>query len=325
MTGRRVSYAQHGEDVVLERALRGLDTVTYVDVGAADSTVDSVSRSLHGLGWRGIHVEPMPSYAERLRAERPGDVVIEAALGSKPGSAAFWFVPGSGLSTMDPDEAAQARRRGWAVHEGTVAVRTLDDVLDEHLAADADIHALKVDVEGSEPSVLRGLDWGRRRPWIVVVEATRPNSTESTGQLWEGLLLDQGYTLTMFDGLNRWYVAAEHAELTEALSYPACPLDPWIRASLAFPDPPQGEPAEVLANAVLAVRAAEALAASAELQARDLHVQLGRAKDQLAEAKARTATAERALQAMQRSSWWRMTSPGRRLVHRLKRRRPADR
>ena len=38
-------------------------------------------------------------------------------------------------------------------------------------------------------------------------------------------MLAAGYTFTLFDGLSRFYVSAEHLELVAKLSYPACVLD----------------------------------------------------------------------------------------------------
>jgi hypothetical protein len=79
------------------------------------------------------------------------------------------------------------------------------------------VHFLKVDVEGFEADVLRGMDFPLCRPWIVVVEAIMPNSRDSN-HAWEHLVTDQ-YRFAWFDGLNRYYVADEHAELAEQ---PAC-------------------------------------------------------------------------------------------------------
>jgi hypothetical protein len=54
-----------------------------------------------------------------------------------------------------------------------VPVRRLSDVLDEH-AKDRTIDFLKIDVEGTELSVLRGLDLRRHRPKIILLESKMP-------------------------------------------------------------------------------------------------------------------------------------------------------
>jgi hypothetical protein len=110
-----------------------------------------------------------------------------------------------------------------------VAARRLDDILAEHLKPSDDIHFMVVDVEGSERAVIDSLDLGKWRPWVVVVEATAPNSTEQTHERWERQVLDAGYELCLFDGLSRFYVAEEHAaDLRGALSVPANPLDSFV-------------------------------------------------------------------------------------------------
>ena len=97
-----------------------------------------------------------------------------------------------------------------------VRVVTLDWIADTFASDSIDL--LKIDVEGMEEAVLRGWDPKALRPWIVVVEATRPNSMEPAHHGWEHLLLDAGYRFVHFDGLNRFYVAAERPELAAAFS-----------------------------------------------------------------------------------------------------------
>ena len=75
-----VSYAQNFEDVMLWRALEHVENGFYIDLGAQDPLADSVSMAFHEHGWKGIHVEPTPHYAQLLREQRPGDTVIEAAV-----------------------------------------------------------------------------------------------------------------------------------------------------------------------------------------------------------------------------------------------------
>ena len=62
------SYAQNFEDVILWRALKDVDRGFYVDIGAQDPITDSVSLCFYEAGWRGVHVEPSPHFAARIRA-----------------------------------------------------------------------------------------------------------------------------------------------------------------------------------------------------------------------------------------------------------------
>src|SRR5690606_4763100 len=106
-----------------------------------------------------------------------------------------------GLSTAESRFVERYQEEGKNVSVLEVPVRTLTDVLNEH--APGTIHFLKVDVEGFERQVLEGLDLGRYRPWILVIESTLPNSTEERYADWEPLVTGSGYRFAYFDGLNR--------------------------------------------------------------------------------------------------------------------------
>ncbi|NMM04860.1 FkbM family methyltransferase [Polaromonas sp.] len=212
------SYAQNFEDVMLWRALGHIRSGTYIDVGAQDPVVDSVSLAFHEHGWHGIHVEPTPRYAELLRQQRPGDTVIQAAVGTRPGVLRFFEIPDTGISTADATIAAQHRERGFDVRETTVPCIALSAIFDTCTAPD--IHWLKVDVEGFEQQVLSSWRSSAVRPWVVVVESTLPLTQIETRENWEATLVAYGYAHVYFDGLNRYYVSNEHPELREAFAAP---------------------------------------------------------------------------------------------------------
>lgn len=223
------SFSQNGEDVVLRRALNQIDRGRYVEVGANHPEIFSVTRAFYELGWSGILVEPDPEFARMQRAQRPRDRVVEAAITVKDGSTTtLHVVDGTGLSTLDPSLAYTHGQSGYETHDIEVSTRRLDSILEEAGWQREDIHFMSVDTEGSEPDVLESCNFQLWRPWILVVEATAPLSTESTREAWEHLVLGAGYEFCLFDGLSCFYVAKEHAEaLRHALSYPACVLDDY--------------------------------------------------------------------------------------------------
>jgi FkbM family methyltransferase len=227
-----VSHAQNGEDVVLWRALHPVGVGTYVDVGANDPDHWSVTKAFYERGWRGINIDPMPTYAAMLRGRRPEDRNIEAAVSSaEGGSVVLHAFEGSGLSTLRDDVTARHDSAGFQHHDIEVHTRRLDDILAEHFQKSADIHFLTIDVEGAERDVLTTVDLQVWRPWVIVVESTAPLSSEQTHDEWADILLDAGYIECLFDGLSRFYCAAErYDELGARLSYPACVLDAFATA-----------------------------------------------------------------------------------------------
>jgi FkbM family methyltransferase len=222
-----ISYAQNGEDVVLDRLFpRGIAGF-YIDVGAHDPTHLSVTRHFYDLGWHCINVEPASVAFERLSAVRTRDININSGVSDEEGKLTFYeSSPESGLSTFDQAQAESHMEAGTPLAERTVPVTTLARICEEHV--DATIDFLTVDVEGFEAHVLRGADWTRWRPRVVLVESTRPGTTIPTHEQWEQVLLDADYAFAAFDGLNRFYVRSEDAALVEALRIPANVLDDYI-------------------------------------------------------------------------------------------------
>ena len=207
-----LSYSQNNEDVLLWRALGHVKDGFYVDVGANDPVEHSVTKAFYDAGWRGINIEPLPSFHEAFMTQRPRDINLALAAGSSEGSLTLYDVADvNGWASPEREVAEGHRAAGHEVRELTVPVRTLASVCAEHVQGE--IHFLKVDVEGFESEVLRGMDFERWRPWVLVVEATLPGRRETNHETWEHLVVGHRYRFVWFDGLNRYYVAEEHAEL----------------------------------------------------------------------------------------------------------------
>jgi FkbM family methyltransferase len=231
-----VSFAQNFEDVMLWRALSHVDGGFYIDIGAWSPEQDSVTKAFYDRGWNGINVEPNPDLHAELQAARPRDVNLQIAVADSEESVELFVVRSStglatGLSTLDKTVAADHVANGFVLGEPlAVATRTLASICRDHVPAGTDIHFLKIDVEGAENVVIRGADWTRHRPWIVIVEATRPNSHIETHITWEPMLVEAGYTLAYRDGLNRFYVVRERADLAAAFAYPPNFFDGFVSA-----------------------------------------------------------------------------------------------
>jgi len=224
-----ISYAQNLEDVMLWRALKHVESGFYIDVGANDPEIDSVTKAFYERGWRGINIEPLLLHYVDLTRYRPRDINLNCAAGEAIGEMNLFECDVRGWATADISTIERLAGSGRVGEFHNVLVTTLTDICNQN--APSEIHFLKIDVEGFEEAVLAGMDFERFRPWIVVVEATKPNSNEETHQQWEGGLLASRYRYAYADGLNRFYVANEHLELLQALKYPPNVLDNFALAS----------------------------------------------------------------------------------------------
>lgn len=222
-----ISYAQNFEDVMLWRALKHIETGFYIDVGANDPETDSVTKAFYELGWRGINVEPVPQWFQRLQETRLRDINLQLALGSQAGEITLYEIPDTGLSTAKKAFAQRHEtERGYKSRELKVPQETLTNICEQYHIAP--IHFLKIDVEGMEKAVLEGADFTNIRPWIVLVESALPNSQKESHGEWEPILLDAGYQCVYCDGINRFYVAEEHSELLDVFQYPPNVFDDFV-------------------------------------------------------------------------------------------------
>lgn len=226
-----VSYAQNFEDVLLWRALSHVKNGHYIDIGAQDPVIDSVSLAFYEAGWRGIHVEATPFYASKLREARPDEVVIEAVVTDAGGPISFYEIPGTGISTGRPDIASHHAKIGYKPRKISTAAIRLDQLLE---TATPDLHWMKIDVEGMEANVLRS--WGEcdRRPWVLVIESTFPNTQEHTQDLWINEVLKRGYKKVFFDGLSCYFVHHDHRRLASRFKTPANVFDAFAVAPHHF-------------------------------------------------------------------------------------------
>lgn len=256
----------------------------HIDVGTQDADIDSVTRAFYDHGWHGVNVEPNEAYFVRLAAARPRDINLRLALGEATGESTFFVIPGTGLSTLNSEVATRHSENGYVANQIRIDVTTLAEICRQY--APPDIHFLKIDVEGAELGVLAGADFSKYRPWIVVLEATRPLSQEQEYAAWEPILLAADYRFVWFDGVNRFYVAAErYVELGHHFCAPPNFFDNFRRASEE----------DVLSRLQLAET--EALAKRS--------------------AEARAAESARMIERMRASLSWKMTMPFRWLFQRL--------
>jgi len=298
-----VSYAQNFEDVMLWRALKHVEIGFYIDVGAQDPDVDSVTKAFYERGWRGINVEPISQWFERLQEKRPRDINLQLAVGSAIGNQVFYELPDTGLSTSDKTTAERHEtERGYTKIERMVPIETLTSICQRfHMAP---IHFLKIDAEGMEKEVLAGIDFSAIRPWIVFVEATLPNSQVEDYEGWDSIITAACYDYVYFDGLNRFYVAHEHRELKKHFRVPPNIFDSFISI--------QQHTSEASAEQ------ANARAAQSEAEAQQANARAAQSEAEAQQANARERESNSMLSAVFNSNSWRMTLPIRFLLDLLK-------
>jgi FkbM family methyltransferase len=224
-----ISYAQNGEDVRLRRAFAGQPSGFYIDVGANHPVLFSITKHFYESGWSGLNVEPLPKQFALIEAARPRDINLNVGCSNQNGALTLYSARGhaSSISTFTAQEAAIHRRKGFEFDAITSPVLKLSSICETYVGQRT-IDFLSVDVEGHEREVLEGANFSRFRPRVVLVEATRPNTTEPSHEYWEPLLLKAGYSFAVFDGLNRFYVRREDEHLVPVLALAPNVFDDFV-------------------------------------------------------------------------------------------------
>jgi FkbM family methyltransferase len=221
------SYSQNLEDVILGRALKEITEGFYIDAGAYDPNLDSVTKAFYELGWTGINVEPVKNHFDQFLIDRPKDINLQYLLSDSEEEIDFFEMQDGGLSTAVESIVAKHELAGYRFEKTRKKTYKLSDII-EHYASGKDLHFLKIDVEGLEFKVLNGMNFKKHRPWVVVVESTYPLTQEQNFEPWEHLILENDYSFVYFDGLNRFYLANEHSHLNSRFVLPPNIFDNYL-------------------------------------------------------------------------------------------------
>ncbi|MBU6517953.1 FkbM family methyltransferase [Pantoea sp. B270] len=224
-----VSFAQNFEDVMLWRSLKDITNGFYIDIGANDPLIDSVTNLFYLNGWSGINIEPLKKHYDALVENRERDINLNCAISNCTSELDIWESDIRGWATLDKSVVEQHELNGFKGVWRKTPVKTLKQTIEESLPANiTDIHFLKIDVEGVEEQVVMSNDWSKYRPWILVIESTAPNSQNESHTSWEEILLANDYIFSYFDGLNRFYISKEHEELLPNFKNPPNVFDEFI-------------------------------------------------------------------------------------------------
>lgn len=203
-----LSLAQNCEDVILHHILHGVDKLFWIDVGAYDPWNNSVTKwfSLSGRG-NGINVEPQEKFYNNLVRDRPNEINLKTCIGDYEGEINLYQF---GELTTAIEEYADSRTEAVI----SSPIETLTEICHRH-ASGKEIHFLKIDVEGFEKQVLLGMDFQKYHPWVIMIEATIPNTGIPIHESWEDILINNRYLFANQYGINRIYIATERSELLD--------------------------------------------------------------------------------------------------------------
>ena len=209
--------AQDGEDILLAQFFGYKSNGYFVEIGAYDGLYLSNSYFFEQIGWRGLLVEPLPTQSAACKLNRPGSVVIQAALGKRQGQVTLTELVGQeGLETLSyvgsPTRAVEkGQRLANQTRTHQVSLRTFEDVAEEAgLRPGHPIDFISIDCEGMDFEILQSIDLTKWQPHLLIIE--------SIDQTLLNYLAERGYQPMLRIRANTIFsrVAADQAYLSVA-------------------------------------------------------------------------------------------------------------
>ena len=198
------SFSEYFEDFILYVLLLDIKNGFYIDIGAYDPNKVSVTKAFYLRGWNGINIEPLPNQFKLFEKERPKDINLQMVIGNNEGNVTF-YVDGQ-CSTVQKKYA----KRNESIN---LKMDTMSNICKKYVPEGKEVDFCKIDVEGNERDVLLGYDFDNYKPKVFCVESTIPLSFKPNYQLWEEILIKNGFTFVYERGVNRYYVNKQFSDI----------------------------------------------------------------------------------------------------------------
>jgi FkbM family methyltransferase len=204
------TYAQCSEDLIVEAVLRALARRTgrdmskmrYIEIGANHPIQTSSTYLLYKVyGASGVLVEPIPALAEKLRAIRPNDVVVNCTVTSSTAAVAELYVHEMNeLSSMSAPHIALFGMYG-GVEKVTESIMCKNMHINDFMKTYGfgPIDYLSIDIEGLDIDLLLAMDPAFQP---AIIQCEHEDQVEEFCQVLGG----RGYGLLAMTDVNILFV-----------------------------------------------------------------------------------------------------------------------
>lgn len=192
-----VTFSEYLEDYILFSIFYDVKNGFYIDIGANDPNLCSVTKAFYLRGWHGINIEPLPDKYKSLQLNRKKDINLNICIGKIEGNGTFYLQ--RGLSTLIKKYIRKKKKHI------NIKINTMKNVCRKYVPNNKELQFVKIDVEGGEKEVLLGYDFENYRPKVFCIEATYPCTRIPSHKLWEKILIDNDFSFGYQYKVNRFY------------------------------------------------------------------------------------------------------------------------
>ena len=182
------SYSNWGIDMLSDFFFRNQKEGIYIDVGCHHPFLNNNTYPLHKRGWAGINIDLDYGSVDCFNFFRKKDVNIQIAVSDIKGEADLYFFHNrAAKNTLSKDSSSNSTK------VLKVQTDTLNNIINNSKFKDKKIDFLSIDVEGYELKALKGFDFKKYRPSLVVLEFIEPSIKEFFHQKIENILESKIY------------------------------------------------------------------------------------------------------------------------------------
>ena len=184
----RIINANWGLDVVIKDIFKNKKKGIYIDVGCHHPLINNNTYLLYKNGWRGINVDLDFSSIDMFNYFRPDDCNKLKAVSNIKGFTKFYF-----FHNRAPKNTISKKSSKGAKLIKSIETDTLDNIIKKSKFLIKKIDFLSIDVEGNELNVLKGLNFKKYKPKVVVLEFIDPSIKEFYGHKIENIMSSKIY------------------------------------------------------------------------------------------------------------------------------------
>jgi len=200
----RLSYAQSGEDMILDTIFCNVKNGFYIDIGANNPWVQSNTYFFYRKGWRGINIDALPGMKISFDKHRPRDINVEAAIDNDEKELHYYMFKSSFYNTFSQNDAEKIKQHSPLIGMKTIRTTSLSNILNQYNVENIDF--LSCDVEGMDINVFKSNDWAKYRPKIIITEYFYNGIDKISQDAVYQYLAEQKYIYFCNSATNAFYI-----------------------------------------------------------------------------------------------------------------------
>ena len=182
------SYSNWGIDMMADFFFRNKKEGIYIDIGCHHPLINNNTYPLYKRGWKGINIDIDYGAIDSFNFLRSKDTNIKIAVSDTTGEAELFFYHNRAAKNT------LSKEKGFDSKEiQKIKTSTLNKVIENSIYKDKKINFISIDVEGYELNVLKGFDFKKYKPDLVVLELIQEGMTEFFHQNIENIQNSEVY------------------------------------------------------------------------------------------------------------------------------------